>query len=229
MNNLLRLIILSILALSISGFSQFKFAKGDRICFVGNGLADRFQHDGWLETYLQAANPDLNLAFRNLGFSGDTVFKQPRHSGYYNIDWYLKAQKANVIFMFFGYNESWGKADQFADGLGKLIDKYKGQTDRIVVFSPIAQENMKSPNFPDGVESNKRLEAITAAAKSTAGSKGVTFVDIYTPIKTLFDSLSAILLIIPNNLREYYHTYAIHYSNKKESAYEFFVLDMTMP
>ena len=26
--------------------------KGDRIAILGNGLADRMQHDGWLETYL---------------------------------------------------------------------------------------------------------------------------------------------------------------------------------
>ena len=32
----------------------FKLEKGDHICIIGNTLADRMQHDGWLETFLHA-------------------------------------------------------------------------------------------------------------------------------------------------------------------------------
>ena len=40
---------------------------------IGNAelLADRMQHDGWLESYLQSANAGNDLVIRNLGFSGD--------------------------------------------------------------------------------------------------------------------------------------------------------------
>ena len=31
--------------------------KQDRICIIGSGLADRMQHDGWLETVLHTAYP----------------------------------------------------------------------------------------------------------------------------------------------------------------------------
>src|SRR5215831_18447568 len=30
---------------------------GDHICIIGNTLADRMQHDGWLETYLHSRFP----------------------------------------------------------------------------------------------------------------------------------------------------------------------------
>src|SRR5262249_55975284 len=43
------------------------FGKGTHICIVGNTLADRMQHDGWLETYLQNRFPNENLVIRNLG------------------------------------------------------------------------------------------------------------------------------------------------------------------
>ena len=33
---------------------------GDHIAIIGNTLADRMQHDGWLETYLQAAFPSTS-------------------------------------------------------------------------------------------------------------------------------------------------------------------------
>src|SRR5690625_7279972 len=50
----------------------------DRIVLVGNALADRMQHDGWLESWLQAAHPEHQLIVRILGVSGDRLDHQPR-------------------------------------------------------------------------------------------------------------------------------------------------------
>src|SRR4051812_20470813 len=46
---------------------------GDHVCFIGNTLADRMQHDGWLEAYLHSRFPTYNLTIRNLGFSADEL------------------------------------------------------------------------------------------------------------------------------------------------------------
>src|SRR5438132_11114687 len=51
----------------------FELRPGEHVCIIGNTLADRMQHDGWLETYLQSRFPKHQLVFRNLGFSGDEV------------------------------------------------------------------------------------------------------------------------------------------------------------
>jgi len=40
---------------------------------MGNALAERMQHHGWLETLLQARYPELELSLRNLGFSADEL------------------------------------------------------------------------------------------------------------------------------------------------------------
>ena len=69
--------------------AEFAFEKEDHICLVGNTLADRFQHDGWLETLLQSGNPDLQLIFRNQAFPGDTVTKRPRSQGFKSVEDYL--------------------------------------------------------------------------------------------------------------------------------------------
>src|SRR5688572_12132836 len=53
--------------------APFKLEKGDHVCIIGNALAERMQHDGWLEAYLHARFPDHDLTIRNLGFSGDEV------------------------------------------------------------------------------------------------------------------------------------------------------------
>jgi len=50
-----------------------------------------------------------------------------------------------------------------------------------VLFSPIAHENLKNPNLPDGAENNKRLELYTAAMADVAKTNGVVFVDLYRP------------------------------------------------
>src|ERR1051326_6255596 len=40
------------------------------IWVIGNTLADRMQHSGWLESLLYARFPNHNLVFRNLSLSG---------------------------------------------------------------------------------------------------------------------------------------------------------------
>ena len=53
--------------------APFTLQPGDHICIIGNTLAERMQHDGWLETLLHARFPQHDLVIRNLGFSGDEI------------------------------------------------------------------------------------------------------------------------------------------------------------
>ena len=76
-----------------------KLQKGDHISIIGNALADRMQHDGWLETYLQSAMPNFQLSIRNLAFSGDQVAHRPRaHKAFGDANSHLTHTKASVIF-----------------------------------------------------------------------------------------------------------------------------------
>src|SRR5688572_12373273 len=52
---------------------KLELHKGDHICIIGNTLAERMQHDGWLETLIHARFPEHELVFRNLGYSADEV------------------------------------------------------------------------------------------------------------------------------------------------------------
>ncbi|MGA0846470.1 MAG: hypothetical protein ACO3RV_08015, partial [Luteolibacter sp.] len=72
----------------IGGFSRHVFAEealtkiilhdGDCVGIIGNGLADRMQHDGWVETLLQSKLAGKKVRFRNLAVAGDTVGSSPR-------------------------------------------------------------------------------------------------------------------------------------------------------
>ncbi len=174
---------------------KLQLNKGDRICYIGNTLADRMQHFGWLETYIQHRYSTKQLVFRNLGFSGDTLTVRPRSRNFGNPDSHLSHSKASVIFAFFGYNESFAGEQglqTFRKELNKFIDytrkqKYDGVAPpRIVLFSPIAHENLKSPHLPDGKENNKRLAMYTKAMADVANQKNVVFVDLFTSTKKLY-------------------------------------------
>ncbi|HEX3313881.1 MAG TPA: SGNH/GDSL hydrolase family protein, partial [Gemmataceae bacterium] len=169
--------------------------KGDRIAFVGNTLADRMQHDGWLETYLLSRFPKYDLVFRNLGFSGDDLAAQVRSQtfrsqGFGSPTEWLTRTKTDVVFAFFGYGESFAGEkglEAFKRDLNNfLVDtkkqKYNGTSNaRVVLFSPVAHENLKNPHLPDGSANNKRLEMYVKAMAEVAKANNVPFVDLFHP------------------------------------------------
>ena len=70
---------------------------------------------------------------------------------------YLQKVKPDAVFAFFGYNESFeGKADEYKKQLLDFVKKTRGAKPngksfpRIVLFSPIAHEDTRNPNVPDG-------------------------------------------------------------------------------
>ena len=173
----------------------WQLRKGDRISYIGNTLADRMQHSAWLETYIHAIYPELDITFRNLGYSGDELKVRQREENFGSPDQWLEKTKANVVFCFFGYNEALrGPAalDGFRKDLADTIDgmlkqKYDGESPpRLVFFSPIAHENLKSPNLPDGSANNEKLAIYTDAMRDVCKAKSVTFVDLFTPTRELY-------------------------------------------
>jgi hypothetical protein len=80
--------------------------SGDHICLIGNSLADRMQHDGWLETLLQAQFPTHRFAIRNLGFAGDELTVRQRCENFGSQEDWLNRARAEVVMAFFGFNES---------------------------------------------------------------------------------------------------------------------------
>ncbi len=174
----------------------FEFEPNDVVAIYGNGLADRMQHDPWVEAVLQSQLTGKQVRFRNMSFSGDMVNKRPRNQGFTNDAEYLQHVGPDVVFAFYGYNESFGgpaKADAYRDELVQFVERYTalrrdaGKDLRFVLFSPIAYENTGSPHLPDGVELNANLAAYTEATRQAAEQTGAAFVDLYTPTLQMFE------------------------------------------
>ena len=71
---------LMILALTAptANAAGLELKKGDHVCIIGNTLAERMQHFGWLETLVHSRYPQYELVFRNLGYSekeSDAIIK----------------------------------------------------------------------------------------------------------------------------------------------------------
>lgn len=168
--------------------AKLELKKGDHISIVGNTLAERMQHHGWLETYITTRFPQHDLSFRNLGFSGDEIVTRLRSQSFGSPDEWLKKTKTDVVFAFFGYNESFGGKDGLPkfnadlDAYLKHLTKttYNGAAPpRVVLFSPIAHEDLKDKNLPDGKENNERIKLYTAAMADVAKANNVVFVDLF--------------------------------------------------
>jgi putative heme-binding domain-containing protein len=195
----------------IAAAAPLELHKGDHICLIGNTLADRMQHHGWLEAHLQVRHPQHELVIRNLGFSGDELTTRLRSAGFGSPDEHLTLQKADVIFAFFGYNESFGGQeglDKFKAELTAFIkhtqsQKYNGKSaPRLVLFSPIAHEDRHDRNLPDGRENNARIELYTQAMSQIAAANEVVFVDLFGPTQRLESQARSPLTINGVHLNE---------------------------
>ena len=104
-------------------------APGERIVFIGNGLAERDVYYSRLEAEFHLRYPDQKLFIRNMGRPGDTPGFRPhparasqwafpdaqkfrpenaKHNGkgfFPTPDQWLTHLKADTIVAFFGYNE----------------------------------------------------------------------------------------------------------------------------
>ncbi len=176
--------------------AKLEIQPEDHLSIIGGTLADRMQHDAWLEAYLQSRFPKSKLTIRNLGFSADEVdpSRRLRSANFGSPDQWLTRNKTDIVFAFFGYGESWAGAaglDKFKKDLDAFIKHTRGQqyngksAPRLVLFSPIVHENLKDPNLPDGVAHNKNLALYTAAMAEVASANGVPFVNLFEPTKAL--------------------------------------------
>ncbi|MCF7765519.1 MAG: HEAT repeat domain-containing protein [Verrucomicrobia bacterium] len=161
----------------------------DHVTLIGNALADRMQHHGWLETLIHAKFPNHNLVFRNLAVSGDEVTTRHRSDNFGSPDEWLTRTKTDVVFAFFGFNESF-KGEKgltaFKQDLDKFIkdtrkQKYNGKTNpRIVLFSPTANENLPDSTYYVPEENNANIKVYAAAMAEVAKENEVPFVDLFT-------------------------------------------------
>ncbi|MEC7566862.1 MAG: PVC-type heme-binding CxxCH protein [Planctomycetota bacterium] len=192
------LAVLVVLPLTVVGqpiTPRVEVRANDRIVFIGGNLAERFQYFGYWEAMLHTKFPELKLSVRHQGFTGDEVRFRPRSLDFGVPDQHLTNAKADLIFAFFGFSESFrGEAGlkTFSKELEEFIthtlsQKYNGSTaPRLVLISPIAHEDLGTRNYPDGTESNPNVALYTEAIKRAADSHEIPFINLFELTKKLY-------------------------------------------
>ncbi len=174
-----------------------KLAKGARVVFIGNNLFERMQGHGWFEAMLLERFAKEELVLRTLAWPGDEITVQPRPENYGDLHKHLAEQKADVIIAAYGFNESFRGVQAVPDFerslaqfvVGLKLRRYNGRSSPdIVLVSPIAHEDLKNPNLPDGKENNARLKLYTEAMARVAKRCGAAFVDAFHPTLTAMEA-----------------------------------------
>ena len=168
----------------------FEFRDGDRVVLLGGTMIERAQKYGALEASMTAAFPNRQVSFRNLGWSGDTVFAEsrgifdPPAVGYQRMTKQIAELKPTLIFVGYGTNESFAGAsglNRFTTQLNKLLNDLEKTKATIVLVSPHRHERMKSP-LPDASKNNANLGLYTKAIQAIAQDHEYGFVDLYNTV-----------------------------------------------
>lgn len=159
----------------------------DRVVLVGATFIEREGQFGHLETALTTAWPDRRLTFRNLGWSGDTVWAEsrgifdPAQVGYQRMIELIKELKPTVIIFGYGQNESFaGDAglEPFTRQFEKLCDDVKPTGARLAFLTPTRFER-PAPPLPDISRRNTMLAKYAQAVRSVAEKRGAPVIDLF--------------------------------------------------
>ncbi|MFN0020035.1 MAG: GDSL-type esterase/lipase family protein [Pirellulaceae bacterium] len=165
----------------------FEFRDGDRVVFLGSAFIERLQNTGHLETMLTAAMPSKNITFRNLGWSGDTVWGDARAvfggraDGFKRLLSDVALCNPTVLIVCYGENEAYaGEAglEEFRTGLSTLLDSLEATGARIVLLGPRQHEKLPPP-LPDPAKYNADLRKYNDVIGQVAKEREHSFIDLY--------------------------------------------------
>jgi len=185
--------ILSLLLISLAKGDGLTFQNNDRVVLLGNTVVERAQKYGHLETALTLAAGEKNLRFRNLGWSGDTVYGDarsyfgPPQEGFDRLKADLGRIKPNVVIICYGAVASFAGEDglmDFIKGYNRLLDMISSAANprAIVLVSPPPAESLGTP-MPDMSNQNERLETYRAAISKLASIRKIHFADLFGEMK----------------------------------------------
>jgi lysophospholipase L1-like esterase len=179
------LLAVALAPLSARGADAFSLREGDRVVLLGSTLIEREQRYGYWETVLTERSP--GVTFRNLGWSGDSVFGEARASfdapavGYKRLVEHALSLKPTVIVLGYGTNESFEGAaglPKFTRQLETLLDALAAARARVVLLSPLRQEDLGKP-LPDPAAQNRNIRLYADVLRQVAARRGHEYVDLY--------------------------------------------------
>ncbi len=178
---------------SASAVEPFELKDGDRVVLLGGTFIEREGNHGYIETALTTTWPDRKIVFRNLGWSGDTVWADsrgifdPPAEGYKRMIALVAELKPTVIFLAYGANESFAGEPGLAPFIKqyeKLCDDLKSTNARLVFVTPPPFERPQPP-LPDASQHNDNLVKYVDAILQLAQQRDGRLVDLFARVNSL--------------------------------------------
>ncbi len=175
-----------------SGSTGFVWKDGDKVALIGGTVIEREQNYGQWEAALTRNIPANNVTFRNLGWSGDTVWAEsrgifePAERGYALLIDLVKEQKPSVLV--FGYGqveaiEGPARLPAFIEQYERMINDCKaGSAEgvRVILLGPMDLVQMPAP-LPSVAGYNALIATYRKAIQEFAGKIGATYVPLSMP------------------------------------------------
>lgn len=180
-------IFLLITVLSALRLEAALFEDNDKVVLLGNTVIERAQKYGYWETSLTLASGKKNVEFRNLAWSGDTVFGHarsyfgPPSEGFDRLKSDLDGIKPNVVIVCYGtvaaFEGEKGLAE-FIAGYELLLDMISKTASprEIVLVSPPKAVNMRG-SMPDMKVYNHHLVLYSQAIETLAKKREIKYAD----------------------------------------------------
>lgn len=201
----------ALLAVAPVQAEPFAFKDNDRVALVGNTVIERAQRFGHVETLLNlsATAEAKGVTFRNIGWSGDSVFGDARSyfgavkEGRDRLQRVVKEVKPTVLLVCYGTNaamtakKGWtndpaGAAKSqggdeaslslFVEAYGKLLDLMKegaGEGLREIVLVSPPPLENLGKPWPDQSANNQKLAVYRDAIRVLAKQRDHRFLDLY--------------------------------------------------
>ena len=182
----MRYLLLSLVVATGVSAGEPPLVDGDRVVFLGSTMVEREQRYGWWETALVTRFPDANIVFRNLGWSGDTVFGEARAGfgspadGFKQLKDLTLELKPTRIIVCYGLNESFaGKdgLDRFRKQYEVLLDALAPTKARITLMTPTGFE-AHPQRLPDPKANNANLALYADAVRELAKKRSLGLIDL---------------------------------------------------
>jgi len=185
--------------------------SGDHVVFLGNTIVERSRHFGQIEAALQLiAGPKVTgLTFRNIGWSGDSVFGDARsyfgkpEEGRERLSTVLEMIKPQVVLVCYGsaaamsVDQGWtnetafekGSASGLEKSLSTFLDGYDKMLTRVTNSSGkgLREIVLISPPpletlgapLPDQTKNNENIARFRDGIRELAKEKNLRFIDLF--------------------------------------------------
>ena len=178
----------------------FAWKDGDKVALIGGTVIEREQNYGQWELALTRHIPAKHVTFRNLGWSGDTVWAESRgifepsgrgtplgsNKGYVQLIDLVKEQQPSVLI--FGYGA--GEAFDGQPGLDPFLKQYEkliadcqavsSEGARVILLGPMELAAMQPP-LPPPHAYNELVRVYQEAIRAMAKTIGATYVPLTMP------------------------------------------------